>query len=183
VTENHHYEGCTCTFNRSHLRLYLFCQCRAVFGSVTLSLPDERRIEKAENGAETAKNFDWCAMRALIVDDEIEICMMVAKHLQNLGFETQYALTVKEAKLKLLGSSYDIMFMDLNLTDGSGFDIIHHRNHMKLKTKIVVISAYDSESSKTTEAGADLFLPKPFAIRRINEALDTLNLLPKNLIA
>jgi len=53
--------------------------------------------------------------RALVVDDELDICMMVAKHLQNLGFETQYALTVKEARLKLLSFPYDIMFMDLSL--------------------------------------------------------------------
>lgn len=121
--------------------------------------------------------------RALVVDDEIEICMMLTRHLQNLGFETQYALTVKEARLKLLSSAYDVMFMDLNLTDGSGFDIIHYKNQMNLKTKIAVISAYDSEASKVLDAGADLFLPKPFAIKKINEALDTLKLLPNNLIA
>jgi DNA-binding response OmpR family regulator len=118
--------------------------------------------------------------RALVVDDEIDICMMVAKHLQNLGFETQYALTVKEARLKLLSYPYDIMFMDLNLTDGSGFDIIHYKNKLNLKTKIVVISAYDSEANKAIDAGANIFLPKPFAIKRINEALGTLDFLPKN---
>ena len=121
--------------------------------------------------------------RALVVDDEIEICMMLTRHLQNLGFETQYALTVKEARLKLLSSAYDVMFMDLNLTDGSGFDIIRYKNQMNLKTKVAVISAYDSEASKVLDAGADLFLPKPFAIKKINEALDTLKLLPNNLIA
>ena len=121
--------------------------------------------------------------KALVVDDEIEICMMVAKHLQNLGFETQYALTVKEARLKLLSSPYEVMFMDLNLTDGSGFDLIYYKSQLNLKTKIIVISAYDSEASKAVDAGANLFLAKPFAIKRINEALDTLNLLPNNLIA
>ena len=117
--------------------------------------------------------------KALVVDDELEICLMVCKHLQNLGFQTQYALTVKEARLKLLSSSYDIMFIDLNLTDGSGFDIIQYCNQMNLKNKIVVISAYDSEGSKAVSAGANLFLPKPFALKRINESLDSLKLLPK----
>ena len=121
--------------------------------------------------------------RALVVDDEIDICMMVAKHLQTLGFETQYALTVKEACLKLLSHPYDIMFMDLNLTDGSGFDILHYKNKLNLKTKIVVISAYDSEENKAINAGANIFLAKPFAIKRINEALGTLNFLPNNLTA
>lgn len=121
--------------------------------------------------------------KALVVDDELEICMMVAKHLQNLGFETQYALTVKEARLKLMSAPYEVMFMDLNLPDGSGFDLLNHKSQLNLKTKIVVISAYDSESSKAVNAGADIFLAKPFALKRINEVLDTLNLLPNNLIA
>lgn len=121
--------------------------------------------------------------KALIIDDELDICLMVAKHLQNLKFETQYALTVKEARLKLLSSSYDVLFLDLNLTDGSGFDVIHYINRMNLSAKIVVISAYDSEANKALRAGASFFLPKPFAIKRINESLQALNFLPNNLTA
>lgn len=121
--------------------------------------------------------------KALIVDDELEICMMVAKYLQNLGFDTQYTLTVKEARAKLISSSFDVMFIDLNLTDGSGFELIQYKDQLNLKTKIIVISAYDSEASKALDAGASLFLPKPFATKRVKEALESLNLLPKNLIA
>ncbi len=117
--------------------------------------------------------------RALVVDDELDICLMITRHLQNLHFETQYALTVKEARLKLLSSSYDIMFLDLNLTDGSGFDVMQYRNKLNLNAKIIVISAYDSEAPKAIRAGANLFLSKPFAIKRINEALETLDFLPK----
>jgi DNA-binding NtrC family response regulator len=121
--------------------------------------------------------------QALVVDDELEICMMVAKYLQNLGFETQYAITVREARVHLLSSPFDVIFLDLNLTDGSGFELIHYKEQLNLRTKIIVISAYDGEASKAVDAGASLFLPKPFATKRINEALESLNLLPKNLIA
>ncbi|HEU5291208.1 MAG TPA: response regulator [Cyclobacteriaceae bacterium] len=121
--------------------------------------------------------------KALIIDDELDICLMVAKHLQNLNFETHYALTVKEARLKLLNTKYDVLFLDLNLTDGSGFDVIQYINRMNLNAKIIVISAYDSEANKALQAGANFFLPKPFAIKRINESLRALNVLPNNLTA
>lgn len=117
--------------------------------------------------------------RALVVDDELDICLMITKHLQNLQFEAQYSLTVQDARLKLLNSRYDILFVDLNLTDGSGFDIIQYKNKLNLNSKVVVISAYDSEASKALEAGASVFLAKPFAIKRINETLKALNFLPK----
>jgi len=114
--------------------------------------------------------------RALVVDDEVDICMLLMKHLETVGFETQYALTAKEARLKLLSSPYEIMFIDLNLADGSGFDIINFRNKLNLKTKIIVISAYDSAASKAIDTGANFFVTKPFAIKKINEALGTLDL-------
>jgi DNA-binding response OmpR family regulator len=120
-------------------------------------------------------------IKALVVDDELEICLMVCKHLQKLGLETQYALTAKEARSKIFNSSCDVMFLDLNLPDSSGFDVIQYCNQMQFQTRIVVISAYDSEESKALEAGADLFLSKPFALKKINEKLESLNLLPRSI--
>jgi DNA-binding response OmpR family regulator len=119
--------------------------------------------------------------KALVVDDEIDICLMITKHLQNLNFETHYVLTVKEACLKLLNSHYDVMFLDLNLTDGSGFDVIQYKNKLNSNAKIVVISAYDHEANKALQAGANFFLVKPFAIKNLNETLEALNLYNHNL--
>lgn len=172
--ERHHH-----AFKRTLLRLYLLYRCCIFPRQIVLSLPEQERTKKREDESKKTKNFDECKMsRALVVDDELDICLMITKHLQNLHFETHYALTVKEAHLKLINSTYDIMFIDLNLTDGSGFDVIQYRNKLNLKTKIVVISAYDSEANKAIEAGANLFLAKPFAVKRINETLKTLNFLP-----
>jgi DNA-binding response OmpR family regulator len=116
--------------------------------------------------------------RALVIDDELDICLMMNRHLQNLHFETQYALTVKDALLKLGISPFEFMFIDLNLTDGSGFDVISYVREMNLTSKIIVISAHDSESNKAMEMGASLFISKPFTTRTINEALRKLNFLP-----
>jgi DNA-binding response OmpR family regulator len=116
-------------------------------------------------------------MRALVVDDELDICMMVSTHLQKLQFETQYALSVKEAISKVDASAYQLLFIDIDLTDGSGFDVIKHLKKSKSTMKIIVISAYQNEVNKALEMGANLFIPKPFSIKTINEALKTLNFL------
>jgi DNA-binding response OmpR family regulator len=116
--------------------------------------------------------------KALVIDDELDICLMMNRHLQNLQFESQYALTVKEARLKVKNSPYELMFIDLNLTDGSGFDVINYVHELNLTSKIIVISAHDSEAGKALEMGANLFISKPFTIKTINEALKKLNFLP-----
>lgn len=115
--------------------------------------------------------------RVLVVDDELDICMMVCTHLKKLQFETQYALSVKEAISKMDTSSYQLLFIDIDLIDGSGFDVISHIQKAKSNLKIIVISAYHNEVKKALELGADLFIGKPFSIKTVNEALKTLNFL------
>ena len=117
--------------------------------------------------------------RALVVDDELDICLMVTKHLQNQQFETQYAMTVEDARVKLNLFQYELMFVDLSLPDGSGFDIINYALELNLNSRIVVISAFDSEAKKALTMGATLFVNKPFTIKAINEALKALHFLPK----
>lgn len=116
--------------------------------------------------------------RALVVDDELDICLMVTKHLQNLHFETDYVLTVKDALQSVSDYSYELIFIDLNLPDGSGFDVILHTGKVSLQSKIVVISAHDNESMKALEIGANLFISKPFSLKTINEGLKVLHLIP-----
>jgi len=112
---------------------------------------------------------------ALVIDDELDICLMITKHLQKMQFETRYALTVKDARGKVNTPTYDLMFIDLTLPDGSGFDIMRYIKEMKINTKIVVISAHENESAKALGMGASLFISKPFTTKSINDALEKLH--------
>jgi DNA-binding response OmpR family regulator len=69
------------------------------------------------------------------------------------------------------------LFIDIDLVDGSGFDVISYLRKRESKAKIIVISAYHNELSKAMEMGADAFVAKPFSVKNINGALKTLNLL------
>lgn len=113
----------------------------------------------------------------LVIDDELDICLMVTKHLQSLHFETQYAITVKDACLKLRNSEFELMFIDLTLPDGSGYDIIKYVNMLKRKPKIIVISAQDNQVDEALSRGVSLFISKPFTIKKVNQALTSLNFL------
>lgn len=116
--------------------------------------------------------------RILIVDDEIDICLMLSQHLKALNFEADYVTTVKQAIQNIETYPYDLLFLDLNLLEGSGYDVMEYAKRMNLPSKIIVISAHDSEASKVIEKGADIFIAKPFTTRTIREALKTLHILP-----
>lgn len=113
-----------------------------------------------------------------MIDDELDICLMVTKHLRHLNFNTQYAITVKEACVKVKSSNFELMFIDLTLPDGSGFDVLRCINELKLTPKIIVISAQDNQTRKALMLGASLFINKPFTIKTVDEALKSLNLMP-----
>lgn len=113
-----------------------------------------------------------------MVDDELDICLMVSRHLQKLKFRTDYSLTVKDARLKVNSAAYEFIFIDLNLTDGSGFEVINYMKDLNLNSKIIVISAHENESGRALAMGAHLFVSKPFTMKAINDALRTLNFLP-----
>jgi DNA-binding response OmpR family regulator len=115
--------------------------------------------------------------KALVVDDELDICLMISQYLQKRGFETHYALTVSEAHHKIHKQAYNLALIDLNLTDGSGYDVIRYlRERHGLFTKIIVITAYNNERDLAINLGADIFLSKPLAVKLIDQSIATLKL-------
>lgn len=114
-------------------------------------------------------------MKTLIVDDEEEIGLMVSKFLQKEGLESSYVDSIEKAALLISKESFDLFFLDLNLPDGTGFDLIPAIKKQKEKKKIVVISAYDGirEIERSQELGVDLFIRKPFTKQQIIDAAKT----------
>lgn len=118
--------------------------------------------------------------RVLVVDDEVEICLLVTQYLRKLGYEVTYSLSIAEALGKLSIAPYDLLFVDLNLSDGSGYDIIRALKESNAQSKVIVISAYDNERLRALQKGATLFLAKPFSKKAIDESLQKLNFLKTN---
>jgi DNA-binding response OmpR family regulator len=117
--------------------------------------------------------------KALVVDDELDICLMVTKHLQQAQFDSDYALSVREACEKIRITEYALILVDLNLPDGTGYDVMSFLSESNSKSKIIVISAYDHEVSEVLEHGADMFIAKPFTLKAVSNALEHLDLVHK----
>lgn len=100
--------------------------------------------------------------KALLVDDEPEICQLLCNMLQRMGADCDVAHSVEQAKAKLDGSEYDAVFVDIHLPDGLGYDVIPVARKQNPSTRLIAISAMDNERTNAVQAGADLFLPKPF---------------------
>ena len=110
---------------------------------------------------------------ALIIDDEIDICMLLKNFLRKKSREVSYSTTLSEGLKKFQASQPELLILDHNLPDGHGID--HIRKFKELsglsKVYIIVISAMSNMRSKALENGADLFMEKPISFSKLNDAL------------
>lgn len=105
--------------------------------------------------------------RALIVDDEPDICNLLSGLLGRAGYVCSVAHSMKEGRAVLDDEPYDAVFLDIHLPDGSGYDLIPAIRAQSARSRCVVISAVDAERASAMAAGADAFLPKPFTRAQI----------------
>lgn len=112
-------------------------------------------------------------MNILIIDDEkparTRIRSLLADKYENLNILE--ASTINEAICFLKNQTPDVMFLDIDLGKGSGFDIL---NTITTKEKPIVIfaSAYDSFAMKAFDFQAFDFLLKPFHESRFYKAFE-----------
>lgn len=113
--------------------------------------------------------------KILIIDDEVDICFLLASVLRKKGFEVAFVNSLTEGFSKLSDSSPSLLFLDINLPDGSGLEAIATVKKLSPATKIIMISAFDSlkERNIADEKGADYFLGKPFNKDTAYAAIDS----------
>ena len=131
----------------------------------TRSLPHER------HGALFIERQDLRAMKVLLVDDEREICWLIATALARDGIGSASAHSLAEARNALEQASYDVVFVDIHLPDGLGYDLIPMIRRSSPSSKVIAISAVDGEGATATKRGVDLFIAKPFTRNLILEKL------------
>ncbi|TAE31994.1 MAG: response regulator [Cytophagales bacterium] len=114
--------------------------------------------------------------RVLIVDDEADICLLLSGLLRRLGYHPTCAHFLEEGRRCLRSQEFDAVFLDLNLPDGLGFDLLPSIKTVGSPTKVIMISAFDgvAERKRAAEQGADYFIGKPFTRKSVEQALQTI---------
>ncbi len=113
----------------------------------------------------------------VIVEDEKELAALIAEQLEHSGMETQMFHRVQNAARFLSKNFANLMLLDLNLPDGTGFDLIEELKKSNVSVPTIFLTASSAESNKIKglDMGADDFVTKPFSfpelIARINAVL------------
>ena len=99
----------------------------------------------------------------LIVDDEPDICELIALTLGRLGHKSQIAHTLLEAKEKLTKQRYALCLTDMRLPDGDGLELISFINKTCASMPVAMISAHGNMDTaiEALKRGAFDFFNKP----------------------
>ena len=122
-------------------------------------------------------------MRAIIVEDELNVREGFTKLLKAFCPSVQVVGVAAdiESSIDLIQQTiFDILFLDINLPDGSGFDLL---NRLKARDfKVVFITAYDQYALEAFKISAVDYLLKPVspdllinAVRKVKESQNKLS--------
>jgi two-component system OmpR family response regulator len=121
-------------------------------------------------------NINDTILKALIIDDETDICYLLSRLLKHKNLETAYVNSLSDATDALKAENPEIIFLDNHLPDGLGMNYINFIKSNYPASKIVMITAHDSadDRARAMEQGADLFIGKPFTSDVIYKAVEAL---------
>jgi two-component system response regulator CpxR len=101
-------------------------------------------------------------MRILLIDDDIELCGLMARFLASEGFRTECAHEGESGIRLALSGSFDLVVLDIMMPGKSGMDVLRElRQHSSLP--VIMLTARGEEMDRIIglELGADDYIPKP----------------------
>ena len=116
-------------------------------------------------------------MKAIIIEDEPLSAAELRTSLAEVAPYIEVVATassVAEAAETVGRVEHDLIFMDIHLEDGSGFDIFERAD---ITVPVIFITAYDSYALKAFENKGIDYLLKPFGLDDHRRAIDKLGLL------
>jgi DNA-binding response OmpR family regulator len=106
--------------------------------------------------------------RVLIIDDDIELCQLLAARMSGEGFEIEAVHNGTRGLERSLSREHSLVVLDLMLPGMGGLDVLRGvREQSPIPVLILTARGEDVDRILGLEIGADDYLPKPFNPREL----------------
>lgn len=104
-------------------------------------------------------------MRILLVEDDARLRDSLGRGLRDAAHAVDAVASLAEARPRIGVESYDVLVLDVNLPDGTGFELTRQVRQKGMSVPILLLTARDAVEDRVEglDAGADDYLVKPFA--------------------
>jgi len=110
---------------------------------------------------------------ALIIDDEPDLCELLALTLDRMQIDTQTCGDITCAKNKLRKTGFDLCLTDMRLPDGDGLELIEWMQATGIDTPVAVITAHGNVETavRALKLGAFDFISKPLDLTALRKLI------------
>jgi DNA-binding response OmpR family regulator len=107
--------------------------------------------------------------RVLVIEDEGDICALVAMHLRDMGCLVSTCASGARGLERALGERWGLIVLDLSLPGVDGMEICRRVRLRGNYVPILMLTARSAEADRVVglDAGADDYLTKPFGITEL----------------
>src|SRR5262244_746531 len=111
---------------------------------------------------------DSTSGRILVIDDDAELCKLVARFLTAEGFRVETVRTSTQGVERARSGEHELIVLDVMLPGMDGFEILR-RLRAESRTPVLMLTARGDDLDRILglEIGADDYLPKPFNPREL----------------
>ena len=115
-------------------------------------------------------------MRILLIEDDPLIGDGLANGLKKSGMAVDWFRSGRQGQVALEDAPYDAVILDLGLPEIDGMDILQYWRKKNIQTPVLILTARDAVENRVDglNAGADDYLPKPFALDEVVARLHAL---------
>lgn len=108
-------------------------------------------------------------MYVLVVEDERRLAQVVRKVLEEEGHTVDVAHDGEEGLAMAMDGSHDVVVLDVMLPGIDGFEVCRSLRANRVDTPVLLLTALDGVDDRVRglDAGADDYLPKPFAFQEL----------------
>ena len=120
-------------------------------------------------------------MRILLVEDEERLARRLAWVLSGEGYTAETVGDGRSALARALAEPFDLLIVDWMLPDLDGIQVVRRLRAAELSVPILILTARGQIEDRVTglDAGADDYLPKPFAITELLARVRALSRWPR----
>jgi len=108
-------------------------------------------------------------LKALIVDDEPAVRDSLRRVLASERYEVETAADGEEALAKIAAAQPDVVILDVLMPEMSGLEVCRRMRVEGNQTPVLMLTAREAVNDRVAglDAGADDYLPKPFALEEL----------------
>ncbi|HUR67290.1 MAG TPA: response regulator [Chitinophagaceae bacterium] len=107
--------------------------------------------------------------KILIIDDEVDFCMIMKGYFQRLNYEVLLAYTLREGLALFQEQRPEILFLDNNLPDGNGWDCINEIVENSPQVMAYLVSAHRNISPLKDPRDNVIVWEKPISMEMLKK--------------